>query len=163
MKANQALRLSIDMAKMITDAYILDLNQQEWMHRPHPSCNHITWQLGHLINSEHQMIEGCFPGSMPPLPEGFAAKYKKETAGVDDPARFHSREELIEAMNRQRQGTLAALAKCSEADLDKPAPESMRSYAPNFGAVFEMQGSHWLMHAGQWAVIRRQLGRPPVF
>jgi hypothetical protein len=29
--------------------------------------------------------------------------------------------------------------------------------------VFSMQGSHWMMHAGQWAVLRRKLGRPPLF
>jgi len=22
---------------------------------------------------------------------------------------------------------------------------------------------HWLMHAGQWAVVRRKLGKPPLF
>jgi hypothetical protein len=31
------------------------------------------------------------------------------------------------------------------------------------GALFSVEGSHWLMHAGQWAVIRRQLGRKPLF
>lgn len=163
MNAMQAIRMSLDMAKMISDSYILDLNDKEWMHRPHPGCNHIIWQVGHLIHSEHKMIDGCIPGSMPPLPDGFGSRYSKETAGTDDPGSFHSRQELIDLMNRQREGTLAALAKCSETDLDKPAPEAMRSYAPTFGAAFDMQGSHWLMHAGQWAVIRRQLGRTPIF
>ena len=38
-----------------------------------------------------------------------------------------------------------------------------RSRAPSVGAAFSMQGGHWLMHAGQWAVVRRQLGREPIF
>ncbi|MEX0819769.1 MAG: DinB family protein, partial [Pirellulaceae bacterium] len=63
----------------------------------------------------------------------------------------------------QRAGTLAALAKLSDEDLDKPSPEAIQSYAPNVAAAFSMQGSHWLMHAGQWAVVRRQLGKPPLF
>jgi hypothetical protein len=31
------------------------------------------------------------------------------------------------------------------------------------GDVFSMQGGHLLMHAGQWAVVRRKLGRKPLF
>ena len=29
--------------------------------------------------------------------------------------------------------------------------------------MLALAGTHWLMHAGQWAVVRRQLGRPPLF
>jgi hypothetical protein len=33
----------------------------------------------------------------------------------------------------------------------------------NVAGIFLMQGTHWTMHAGQWAVIRRKLGRAPLF
>ena len=49
------------------------------------------------------------------------------------------------------------------ADFDKAAPESMKDYAPTVGDAFLILGSHWLMHAGQWAVLRRKLGKPPLF
>ena len=55
---------------------------------------------------------------------------------------------------------MAALAKETEANLDKPTGVD---YAATVGAMYSLQGSHWLMHAGQWAVVRRQLGRPPLF
>jgi len=58
---------------------------------------------------------------------------------------------------------LAALEKLSDEDLDKPSPEEMQGYAPTVRAAFDLQGGHWLMHAGQWAVIRRQLSRDPLF
>ena len=38
------------------------------------------------------MQEGVAPGSMPPLPGGFADRYTKETAASDDPAAFDSAE-----------------------------------------------------------------------
>jgi hypothetical protein len=41
--------------------------------------------------------------------------------------------------------------------------ESMQGYAPTVAAVYDMQGSHYLMHAGQWVVVRRQLGKPPLY
>jgi hypothetical protein len=119
--------------------------------------------MGHLIASENMMVETCCPGSMPRLPAGFSEKYSKETAGSDNPADFNTKSELMAAYHEQRSATLKALNKLADVDLDKPSHESMLSYAPTVASVFSMQGSHWLMHAGQWAVIRRQLGRQPLF
>ncbi len=84
-------------------------------------------------------------------------------AKSDEASAFDSKEELLRLYQAQRAGTLAALEKLSDGDLDKPAPEAMKDYAPNVAAAFSMQGSHWIMHAGQWAVLRRQLGKPPLF
>ena len=51
----------------------------------------------------------------------------------------------------------------SDDDLDKESPESMKQYAPTTGHVFELLGSHWMMHCGQWVIVRRQLGKAPLF
>lgn len=163
MNAQQAIENSIATAKMIATSYLEDLTEEEMMHRPHAGCNHIKWQLGHLLGSDNQMINGCCPGSVPSLPEGFTDKYTKETAASDDPAQFHTKAEYLALNESQNKAILDALHKLSAEDLDKPAPESMQSYAPTVAAAFLMIGSHWLMHAGQWAVIRRQIGRQPLF
>jgi len=163
MNAREALKISINMGRMITTSYLEDLSDEEMFRRPCENCNHINWQLGHLISSEHQLVNAVRPGAMPALPAGFAEKYTKETAASDDRAQFASKETLLRVYEEQRAATLAALDKLSDDDLDKPSPEPIRAYAPNVAAVFEMQGSHYIMHAGQWAVIRRQLGRAPLF
>ncbi len=160
MKATEALKLSIDSGKMISLGYLDDLTDAEMMKRPCPGCNHIIWQLGHLIANEYGMIEKIAPGSMPKLPPGFGEKYTKEKSTSDNPADFDTKAELLAVFEKVRAGTLAALAKMSDSDLDKPTGVE---YAPSVGAMFELQGCHWLMHAGQWAVIRRQCGRAPLF
>jgi len=160
MNAHDAIRCGLEMADYVSLAYLQDLSDRDLMQRPHPGCNHLNWQVGHLILAEHQLIEKVAPGQMPALPEGFAARYAKETAGSDDASQFLSKEALLAAQRVQRQGTLAALATFSEADFDRLTGVD---YAPTIGAMFSMQGSHWLMHAGQWAVVRRQLGRPALF
>lgn len=160
MNAREAIRLGLDMAEFISLGYVQDLSDAQLLHRPCAGANHIAWQLGHLITAEHQLIEKVCPGKMPPLPAGFAERYTKETAGQDSAASFHSKEELLAACRAQRAGTLDALQSLTDADLDRP---SGVDYAPTVAGIFSMQGSHWLMHAGQWAVIRRQLGKPPLF
>ena len=163
MDTKTAIKTALDTANMIATSYLGDLTDEEMMHRPTKGCNHIKWQIGHLIASENSMINACLPGSMPALPDGFAEKYSKETSASDDAAAFHSKEQLMELYGQQRAGTLAALENIAVEDLNKESPEEIRGYAPTFGSAFIMQDAHWMMHAGQWAVIRRQLGREPLF
>jgi len=160
MNAKDALKLSIDMGQLIAMGYLADLSDVDLMQRPHPNCNHIKWQLGHLIAGEHQMIESIAPDSMPPLPPDFADRYKKETATSDDPSAFDTKADLLQQFAAQRAGTLAALEQTDADEFDR---KTGVDYAPTVGAMFELQGSHLIMHAGQWAVVRRMLGRPPLF
>lgn len=162
MNACEAIQLSLDSSQFVALTYLSDLKDEDLFVRPHPACNHIAWQLGHLISSEHQMIEAIQPGSMPPLPEGFAARYTKEAARSDDRMQFDTKEMLLKQFEIQRKGTLAALQGASPAKLAEPGPEAMRDYAPTVADVFSLQGGHWMMHAGQWVVVRRKLGLPVV-
>ncbi len=160
MDARQAIRCALEMAQFVATSYVNDLTDAELMLRPHPQCNHINWQLGHLIVSENRHINGVAGLPMPPLPEGFAEKYSKERATSDNPDDFSRKDELLRLAAEQRAGTLKALESLSDADLDKPTE---LHYAPTIGALISMQGSHWLMHAGQWVIVRRQLGKPALF
>ncbi len=163
MNSREAIKLSLDMGNMVGLAYIDDMTDEELMQRPTSGCNHIIWQLGHLISSEQQITEGVAPGTMPALPDGFADRYSKETAGSDDPSAFDSKETLLELHQQIRAATVAALEQQTDESLDAASPESMQEYAPTVGSAFSLHGNHWLMHAGQWAVLRRKLGRAPLF
>src|SRR5205823_3653372 len=142
MNAREAIKLSIDGGNMVSLEYLKDLTDEELMHRPHPGCNHINWQMGHLIVSENNLINQVMPGAMPALPAGFAEKYTKDTAKSDDRKSFASKAELMAVYQKQRDATLAALAKQTDADLDKP---TSMPWAPNVASVFSLQGGHWLM------------------
>lgn len=160
MDTRAAIKLGIDLAEQIVMGYIGDLTDEELMRRPHPTCNHINWQVGHLIVSENHMNSQALPGSMPALPDGFAEKYTRDTASSDNLRDFADKAELLRVYREQRTATLAALERTTDADFDKPTGIS---YAPTVGAVFMMAGGHWLMHAGQWVIVRRQLGKPHLF
>lgn len=163
MNGIDAIKGNLDMARMICQGYLGDLTDEEMMHRPTPKANHIKWQIGHLIASDNQIINGLCPGAISPLPEGFADHYSKEQSTSDEASAFHSKEELMALYDKQDAEIRAALEKQSEADLDVAGPEEMKQYAPTVGAGFNLVGMHWVMHGGQWAVIRRQLGREPLF
>lgn len=163
MDSRGAIKTGYQCADMIVQGYLGDLTDADLLVRPVPGINHIAWQLGHLIASDNGMIGGVFPGSMPALPPGFAEKHSKETSANDNPADFYPKAKYLDLMAEQRQAFFDILAKQTDADFDKPSPESMQGYAPTIGSLFSLIGSHWLMHAGQWAVTRRKLGKPPLF
>jgi len=131
----------------------------ELLKRPCPGCNHINWQLGHLIVSEQHHLELAGAETVP-LPPGFKERYTYDTAPSDDPKVFCTKSELVQAYKEQRAATFAALGKATDADL---ARQTRIDWAPTVASLFAMQGNHALMHAGQWVIVRRQLGRKPLF
>ena len=162
MDIRDALKNNYQTSQMVCGAYLADLTDEEAMMRPHAGCNHVNWQVGHIIASEHGMANACSDGAVPALPEGLKEKYSKETAASDDASAFVPHSQLLEIAKSQGEAILKMIDGISDADFDKPAPEHMQAYASNIGAVVNMLGAHWMMHAGQWVIVRRQLGREVV-
>ncbi len=159
MAAKDIIKHTIEMGNDVFMAYLGDLEDADLMIRSQPGVNHTAWQVGHLIASENEMLSGA-GFAMPPLPDGFAACYTKETSTSDDPAKFHTKEQYLANMAEQRSGTMAALEAASDSDLDKATPEAMHAFAKTVGAVFNIIGIHALMHAGQFVPVRRMRGKP---
>ena len=162
MNTKDAIRATADVSDMVLKSYFDDLSDADLMQRPGPKCNHLAWQLGHLISSECDMLESILPGAAAKLPEGFAAKHSKETIGVDDPRKFCTKQEYLDLMGQVRAASLAALDKIDESELDQPSPEQFRQMFPTVGHIFVLIATHELMHAGQFVPVRRALGKPIV-
>lgn len=163
MSMKVVIKESLRQSNNVCSAYLEDLTDTEFLSRPIPGINHLAWQLGHLIFAENWMIGEILPGSMPALPPGFKEMHSGDTAGSDDPKAFLTKAEYLKLAAAQREATLAALEKLSDADLNQKTPESISWAGETFASVFIMQATHWLMHSGQWAVTRRKLGRKPLF
>ncbi len=160
MDSKAPIHQSLNLSNRVFTAYLTDLSDADFFARPVEGMNTIAWQVGHLISSERSMIEAVHPGISPALPEGFAEAHGKETTTLDDPAKFHSKDEYLNLFHAQREATLAALEAMSDSDLDKPAPERMARLASNLGEVINMAGLHVLMHVGQFVAVRRLAKKP---
>jgi hypothetical protein len=160
MHAKDAIKHTLDMSEMIIGSYVKDLDDADLLVRPVEGMNPIALQLGHLIASEREMVEGVRPGSCPPLPEGFREGHDIKTKGSDAGAKYLGKEEYLGLMKAQRTATRAVLDSLSESDLDAPAPERLRDFVPTVGGVFNVVGLHDLMHAGQFVGVRRLRKKP---
>jgi uncharacterized damage-inducible protein DinB len=140
-----------------------DMSDAELMTRPCPSANHPNWQLGHMIASEAGMVDMIKPGACAVLPEGFAEKYHRDKAKIDDPAAFENKARLLEVHSAVRAATLKFVKELSAEDMSKPGPERMRRMCPTVGHVVHLLPQHVSMHLGQIQVMRRKLGKPVLF
>lgn len=162
MKAQDAIGASLTGTQQILNMYLQDLSDADLLVRPVPHANHIAWQLGHLIAAERGMVSENVPGvKFPELPAGFAERHNKETAGKD--TGFGTKAEYLDLFNKVRQATIDAVGKLSDADLDKPTTGGVARMAPTVGAMLQLNATHAMMHAGQFSVVRRKLGKPVLF
>lgn len=67
--------------------------------------------------------------------------------------------DLLSTYRAQRDATLGVLARMTAQEL---AQETGIEYAPTKGALISLMGEHWLMHCGQWVIVRRENGKPIV-
>ena len=162
MDVRDAIRGNLESANFILNSYRADLTDQDLLKRVVPQANHIAWQLGHLIASTNMSIEVLSAGKAPQLPENFVSAHSKETTTVDTASTFQTKATYVDLFAKQKEVLKQIIEQIPLSDLDKPGPESMRSYAPTLGSVLTMAGTHILMHVGQIAVLRRALGKPIV-
>ena len=168
MDIQQAIRSSLTASDFVVGMYLADLTPAEMVARPVAGINHIAWQLGHLIKADRHLVEQCCAApsgresGFGPLPAGFAERHTKETAGSDNPADFLTKEEYLAIKEQVRGDILRLVEKLEPADFDRPVSK-VPPFLKTVGETLNFIGGHWLMHAGQWTVTRRHLGRPPLF
>ena len=162
MNTHDAIRETMNLGGMVLKSYLGDLSDAELMTRPGPGCNHLAWQIGHLIASTPNILRDLGAKTTVELPAGFAAAHAKEQAGNDNPADFRTKAEYLELFDNVNAATLKELETWSDADLDQPAPEGWAPMFATKGVMFLLIATHPMMHAGQVVPVRRALGKPVV-
>lgn len=158
MNAIRVLESSLKFTQGLLSMFLNDLSDADLLVRPIPEANHIAWQLGHLVTSECGLGKHLADAKYPALPPGFAELHGKEGSKKD--AGFLTKAEYLDLFNKARAATIAAVGKLSEGDLDRPTGWDI---APNLGALLLLMSDHIGMHAGQFTVVRRKLGKPVLF
>jgi hypothetical protein len=160
MNVTDALKATHATGSLVLSSYLGDLSDADLMQRPHAGCNHLAWQMGHLISSECMLLDSICADAAPELPAGFAESHDKDHTGENDPSKFCTKQEYLDLMKKVGEASSATFDKLSESDLDEPAPEHFRSMFPTVGHVCVLIATHQLMHAGQFVPVRRELGKP---
>ncbi len=159
-----AIRTALKSTEHLVKWFLGDLSDADLLVRPAPGANHVAWQIGHVTATECKLAsQPTFEASYPKLPENFAQQHSQATQAQEPPQGFASRAQYVELFAQVRQATIAALDNLSDADLDAPTTGPMADFAPTLGALLILTANHSMMHAGQFSVVRRKLGKPVLF
>jgi len=140
-------------------------NDDDWFFQANPKTNHALWIVGHLGLADNM----------------FASRFRPDTADKPDGwdelfwfgSEIQSREAYpaIDAVRQyfasRRENLISVIESLTEDDLSGPAPSpeerSPIAGAPNIGHLLVFAAQHEFMHTGQFTIIHRALGNPPLF
>jgi hypothetical protein len=163
MNSASAIAITLRNSMRVVKKYIEDFSADDLKHRPAEGCHPVAWQLGHLISSQAALLNMVNPQAAPGLPDGFADQYARDKENCsEDSGAYLTSQEYMDLFDRVNAAVEAELAKLSDEDLDRPAPEQFRSRFPTIGHLCILMATHPLMHAGQFVPVRRKLGKPIV-
>ncbi len=110
------------------------------------------------------MVKSQLPSAIyPEFLAGFVAAHTKETASIEPPKGFCTKAVYIDLLDKVRETTHQAISGLSDKDLDRVTTGSMAPWAPTLADFILLLSNHALMHAGQFTVVRRKLGKPILF
>jgi hypothetical protein len=162
MTGREAIQAALEATKGNLPMYVRDFSDADLLVRPVPGANHAAWQIGNVILGDVFFVSQELPDTpYPELPKGFAELHGRDGASKDEG--FLTKAEYLALFEQVRDATIAAVGRLTDADLDRPVTGKGKVLAPTLGRLFLMMSNHTLMHAGQFTVIRRKLGKPVLF
>ena len=164
MSGVQTIIAALESSKSWLETYVGDFTDAELLVRPVPGANHAAWQIGNVIGGDPFLVKAELPdAAFPPLPDGFAELHGSKGAMKDSDPGFLTKDGYLKLFAEVRAAAVAAVSKLTDADLDRPSHEKMKFAGPTLGHVLMFVALHTIMHAGQFTVIRRKLGKPVLF
>lgn len=158
---NKLLAFSIRSSAGLVEMLAKDLSPADLVHRPVDKANCAAWTIGHLTVAAKGMAARANIAGVPPLPEGFEARFGQKD-GAPAASDFGDVSQLLPMLRKYTEIIASAVEKMTPEQLDHKLEKPM----PIFATVGEMVAFipiHNAMHAGQISTIRRSLGMPPVF
>jgi hypothetical protein len=138
----------------------------DWFRRPTEGITHVAWQVGHLAIAEYWLtlhrIRGPRPEDTALIPDGFSARFGRESVPDPDPTKDPNPDELRAILDRVHKQTLVELPGLAEAELDQPTDRPHPYFSTKLGALLWC-AEHEMVHAGQIGLLRRLLGQAPLW
>jgi hypothetical protein len=132
------------------------LSHADMLLQPQPSGNCMNWVLGHILDSQIDMLQAL--GQESPLPGLDLGLYQRESQRLiqDGPGVLRP-EALLDGLTTLHKALLAALAACGEEDFAREISANGRTMTLGWRLFF--LHFHYTYHVGQLELLRQLSGR----
>ena len=157
---------ALENAKWLATSAIEGLTGAEMMFQPKPGLNHATWLLGHIAESANGLILSFCKGENL-LPKGWHGTFGIGSKPTADASAYPSKDEILAHIETVHAAAVKYVKSLSPEDLDKrppgidQLPERAQALFSTVGKCIFGHVTHASGHAGQIAMLRRLMGKPP--
>ena len=152
-------------ARAFTRQFLTGLAADEWFWTPPTYTTHIAWQVGHIAVAEYNLclrrLRGRTADDERLIPDAFIEAFKLGSTPVAGASNNPSLEEIQRVFDGVHEQVLSELPLVDNAELDTPLEKPHPAFKTKLGAI-EYSPHHELVHAGQIAMLRRLMGKPPI-
>jgi hypothetical protein len=153
-------------SRVFTEQFLEDLTDTEWFWSPPQYATHTAWQVGHLAVAQYNLCLRRVRGRTTAdesllVSDACIEAFKLGSKPVAEPEKNPPLDEIRRVFNAVHQQSVAELSGRTDAELDEPLAEPHPRFKTKLEAV-EFCPLHEMVHAGQIAMLRRLMGRPPL-
>jgi DinB family protein len=168
MSSSSRLELAINCirgSRVFTHQFLKDLTDSEWVWSPPQYTTHLAWQVGHISVAQYSLcirrVRGRSSADESLISDAFMEAFKLGSKPIADPDKNPPLDEIKRVFEAVHEQAIAELARRTEAELDTPLDEPHPRFKTKLSAV-EFSPLHEMVHAGQIAMLRRLMGKPPL-
>lgn len=156
----------IEKSRQYSIRLIDSFDTMEWFRTPIEGGTHLGWQVAHLAVAEYRLalcrLRGHSPRDGDLISEAFIKKFGKDSVPDPGPAHNPPVNEIKEVFANVHKQAISYLKTMTEAELDQPVLTPHPHFHTRLGCLWWI-GQHEMLHAGQIGLLRRLLGKPPLW
>jgi hypothetical protein len=152
-------------SRLFTQQFLEDLTDAQWYWSPPQFTTHMAWQVGHIAVAEYNLclrrVRGRTKADESLISDAYIEAFRLGSKPVAEPKKNLPLDEIRRVFDAVHQHSINELAGRSDTELDEPLADPHPRFKTKLEAV-EFSSLHELVHAGQIAMLRRLMGKPPL-
>jgi hypothetical protein len=141
--------------------------EADWFAMPAGCPSHVAWQVGHLAFAEARLVVERVGGRAEVgggvLPDEFIRLFARNSTPDASPTGYPSPAEIRRVFHRVHEAALQTLRDTRDDDLEALVPGTPHRFCRTRADYARWASHHEFLHAGQIGLIRRLLGKGPVW
>ena len=141
--------------------------ESDWFIMPAGCPSHVAWQVGHLAFAEARLVVERVGGRPEVgggvLPDEFIRLFARNSVPDASPANHPSPAEIRRVLDRVHDAALKMLRDTADDDLETLVQGSPHRFCRTKADFARWVSHHEFLHSGQIGLIRRMLGKGPVW
>ena len=154
-------------ARGYTVELLATIPEADWFAVPAGCPSHVAWQVGHLAFAEARLVVERVGGRTEVgggvLPGDFVTLFARNSIPDAGPANRSTPAEIRRVLDRVHGTALQTLRDTADTDLETLVPGTPHRFCRTKADYARWVSHHEFLHAGQIGLIRRMLGKGPVW